>query len=105
MPAGLKNLGNTCYVNSFLQIWFHNVPFRQALYDWDPEEDEAERENDTLLMAERYVLQIMVVEAKLTKLTNLVLVAEVTTYNGTIANLLLGTNLWAPWPPCKRSSP
>ena len=35
------------------QIWFHNVPFRQALYDWDPEEDEAERENDTLLMAER----------------------------------------------------
>ena len=32
VPVGLKNLGNTCYVNSFLQIWFHNVQFRRAIY-------------------------------------------------------------------------
>ena len=32
LPVGLKNLGNTCYVNSFLQIWFHNVKFRKAIY-------------------------------------------------------------------------
>ncbi|XP_033109821.1 ubiquitin carboxyl-terminal hydrolase 48-like isoform X2 [Anneissia japonica] len=34
--VGLKNLGATCYVNTFLQVWFHNEDFRRALYQWTP---------------------------------------------------------------------
>ncbi|KAG0379479.1 hypothetical protein BGX24_000219 [Mortierella sp. AD032] len=31
-PAGMKNLGATCYANSLLQVWFHDLPFRDAIY-------------------------------------------------------------------------
>ncbi|XP_071945770.1 ubiquitin carboxyl-terminal hydrolase 48-like [Antedon mediterranea] len=36
--VGLKNLGATCYVNTFLQVWFHNEDFRRAVYLWIPPE-------------------------------------------------------------------
>uniref|UniRef100_A0A183BUB8 Ubiquitin carboxyl-terminal hydrolase n=1 Tax=Globodera pallida TaxID=36090 RepID=A0A183BUB8_GLOPA len=33
-PCGLTNAGNFCYVNSFLQIWFNDLKFRQCVYNW-----------------------------------------------------------------------
>lgn len=32
--VGLKNLGATCYVNTLLQVWFHNPVFRSAMYKY-----------------------------------------------------------------------
>ncbi|CAH1775543.1 unnamed protein product [Owenia fusiformis] len=37
--VGLKNLGATCYVNTLLQVWFHNKEFRSAIYKWKNPED------------------------------------------------------------------
>ncbi|BEI93443.1 uncharacterized protein CcaverHIS019_0510710 [Cutaneotrichosporon cavernicola] len=32
-PPGLRNYGATCYANAFLQVWFHNVSFRNGVFE------------------------------------------------------------------------
>jgi ubiquitin carboxyl-terminal hydrolase 48 len=43
-PAGIKNLGATCYLNSFLQIWFRNIRFRMSIYRYQPGSSDMQRD-------------------------------------------------------------
>ncbi|VDD90850.1 unnamed protein product, partial [Enterobius vermicularis] len=36
VPCGLVNLGNSCYLNSFIQIYFSDPFFRRLIYSWHP---------------------------------------------------------------------
>lgn len=50
VPAGIKNVGNTCYINSLLQAFFMVPDFRAQILEFPiPQEDEALTEGQKLI--------------------------------------------------------
>ncbi|XP_031424419.1 ubiquitin carboxyl-terminal hydrolase 48 isoform X2 [Clupea harengus] len=60
--VGLTNLGATCYVNTFLQVWFHNLELRQTLYlcqnAW-VESADSEKEPQTICEHLQYLFALL----------------------------------------------
>lgn len=52
-PVGMQNLGATCYANSLLQIWFHNVALRSAILNWQPSSGTPLPARELLLQVQR----------------------------------------------------
>ena len=44
--VGLKNLGATCYVNTFLQLWFMNDHIQEGIFKWREVDAKAEGDQD-----------------------------------------------------------
>lgn len=44
-PVGLRNIGNTCYLNSLLQFYFTIKPFREIVLDFDAYKRDATKNN------------------------------------------------------------
>ena len=36
LPAGLRNLGATCYLNALVHVLYFNLPLRCTIYGWEP---------------------------------------------------------------------
>ncbi|KAI3661689.1 hypothetical protein MP638_002941 [Amoeboaphelidium occidentale] len=53
LPVGLVNLGATCYMNAFLQVWFHDMDFRSGVFKLKVPESEDRR------LSPAYQLQVL----------------------------------------------
>lgn len=54
VPAGLKNFGATCYLNTLIQIWFYNLSVRRGVYAYKSKNSIVDRvESDIVIQLQR----------------------------------------------------